>query len=171
MKRPILIGIIVLQLLLMGAAFVGGRMMADQDRRGGRQSFSPQLPSQLPKEPMAGSGSVQKVQGNIISLSQGRGGLGGGPGGGPGGNGQGSSNSNSGIEVAVSSDTKLYKSGSSGGQGAPGTGQSQSQVQVQEALLTDIKVGNQIMVWGTKSGSRIAAEVLYIQGQSAFGPP
>jgi hypothetical protein len=167
MKRPVLIGVVVLQLLLMGAAFVGGRMMAEQDRRGNRQPMTAQLPSQLPKEPMAGSGSVQKVQSNIITLSQGRGG-----GGGPGGGGQGSSSSNSGLEVAVSADTKFYSSDSSGGgQGMQTSGQTQTQAQVQEAKLADIKVGNQIMVWGTKNGSRITAEVIYIQGQSSFGPP
>lgn len=157
MKRPILLGLIALQLLLMGAAFVAGRMMAGQDQRSIRQPGAA-LPSQLPKEPMAGSGTVQKIENNIITLTQ-RGG------GGPGGS---SSSSNIGLDVLVSSDTKYYKNVSSGSSGMPGGGQTTAQIA--EAKLTDIKIGNMLLVWGTKSGSRITADVIYIQGQS-FGLP
>jgi hypothetical protein len=164
-KRSILLGLAVLQILLMGAAFVGGRMMAGQSRRGPGQGMA-QLPSQLPKEPMAGSGTVQKIQNSVITLS--RGGFGGppgqsGPGGGPGG---GSSSSNQ-TDVAVSADTKYYKSTSSGGPGMPGASGG-GQIDVQDATLSDVKVGNMVMVWGAKNGERITAEVVYIQG--SFGP-
>lgn len=72
MKRTsmIIIGIVMLQVLLMGAAFVAGRMMAGQNQRNQGQPMGAQLSSQLPKEPMAGSGTVQKVQGSVITLSQ-----------------------------------------------------------------------------------------------------
>jgi len=40
---------------------------------------------------------------------------------------------------------------------------------VQEAKLGDIKIGNTLIVWGTKNGERITGEVIYIQAQS-FGP-
>ncbi len=117
---------------------------------------------------MAGSGTVQKVQESAITLSQGGGSGGGGPPGqgGPGGD----SSTSTQTEVTVTSDTKYYIGASSGGSGMPGpAGGGQISVQLQEANLTDVKVGNMLMVWGTKSGERITAQVIYIQSQS-FGP-
>ncbi len=148
MKRPILIGIIALQILLMGSAFVGGRMLADQNQRGARSQFANQLPTQLPREPAAGSGAVQQIQGNIITLTRARAG------------GQGASSASNQSDVAVTAETKYYKSVSSSSPGAPGGGQ--TQIQIQDASLTDVKIGNQVMVWGTKNGERITAEVIYI---------
>jgi hypothetical protein len=66
--------------------------------------------------------------------------------------------------VVVTPETKFYKgvaSGPAGNQKMPSGGQAQSQAE--EASLTDIKVGNMVMVWGPKSGERITAEVIYIQ--------
>ncbi len=164
-------GLIGLQLLMMYAAFVGGRLIAGQNQRNPGGPGEPgQLPSQLPKDPMAGSGTVQKITGNIITLSGGGGGGppgGGGPGGGPGGAG-GSSSSNQ-TEVVVAADTKYLKSTSSGMGGAPGGNSGQNQMQVQDAVLGDIKVGNSVMVWGTKSGTKITAEVVFLQSQG-MGP-
>jgi hypothetical protein len=163
----VLVGIAFLQILLMAAAFVGGRMLASQDQRNIGQLSATQLPSQLPKDPAAGSGTVQKVQSSVITLSQGGGPGGGGPSGqgGPGGE---SSTSNQ-TEVTVTAETKYYKSTSSGMPGMPGvSGGGQTSVQVQEASLTDVKVGNMLMVWGTKNGEYISAEVIYIQ--QSFGP-
>ena len=171
MKRTwtIILGIVMLQVLLMGAAFVAGRMMAGQNQRNLGPPMGAQFPSQLPKEPMAGSGTVQKIQGSAITLSQGGGPGGGGPPG-QGGPGGGPSTSSE-TEVTVTSDTKYYKGASSGGgsQGMPGGAQTQNQVQLQQASLTNVEVGNTLMVWGTKSGERITAEVIYIQSQP-FGP-
>jgi hypothetical protein len=162
----------VLQLLLMGSAFVGGRMVGQQNAR---RAGAAQLPSQLPKEELAGSGTVQKIQDNVITLSQGEFGGGGAPGGqgapgapgaqgGPGGQGGGGGTSSgatsSQTDVSVSADTKYYKSTSSGG---GGPGDTQTQVEVSDATLADVKIGNTLLVWGTKSGSRITASVVYIQ--------
>ncbi|MEW5718731.1 MAG: hypothetical protein AB1817_08910 [Chloroflexota bacterium] len=149
MKRPVLIGIIALQVLLMGSAFVGGRMLASQNQRGARPGFSNQLATQLPREPAAGSGAVQQIQGNIITLTRARGG------------GQGASSASNQTDVAVTAETKYYKNVSSSSPGALGGGQ--PQIQLQEASLTDVKIGNQVMVWGAKNGERITAEVIYIQ--------
>lgn len=160
--------IAVLQLLLMGSAFVGGRMVAQQNARRAGANGAQQLPSELPQEQVAGSGTVQKIQDNLITLSQGFGGAGGfgppGGGGGPGApsgaGGQSASTSASQTEVAVSAETKYYKSTSSGG---GGPGDVQTQVQVSAATLADVKIGNTLLVWGTKSGSRITAQVVYIE--------
>ncbi len=147
-KRLVIIGIVFVQLLLMGAAFVGGRMIGEQNRRTNRPNGSIQLPSQLPKDPAAGNGIVQSIQENLITLGRGFGGPGG----------QSSSNA---TEVAVTADTKYYKNVSTGQPGNPGGGA--TQVQVADATLADVKVGNNIIVWGTKNGQRITAEVIYIQ--------
>ena len=151
-KRIILISIALVQLFLMGSAFVGGRMIGEQNRRTNRPAGSVQLPAQLPKDPAAGTGSVTKIQDNLITLGRGFGG---------GGGGQSSSNQ---TEVAVTADTKYYKNTSTGQPGQPGIpGGGQAQVQVADATLADVKVGNNVMVWGVKNGERITAEVVYIQ--------
>ncbi len=149
-KRLVMIGIVFVQLLLMGSAFVGGRMLGEQNRRTNRPAGSLQLPSQLPKDPAAGTGSVQQIQDNLITLS-GRGS--GGPGGGQ--------SASSQTEVAVTADTKFYKNTATAQPGNQGGGQ--TQVQVSDAALTDIKIGNTVMVWGAKNGQRITAQVIYIQ--------
>jgi hypothetical protein len=151
-KQLIIFGIVLVQLLLMGSAFVGGRMIGEQNRRTNRPVGSVQLPSQLPKDPAAGNGSVTKIQDNLITLGRGLG-----------GGGQSSSNQ---TEVAVTANTKFYKNtatGQLGQPGIPGGGQQQQQVQVADATLADVKIGNNVIVWGTKNGERITAEVIYIQ--------
>jgi hypothetical protein len=166
----VVIGLVFLQILLMSAAFVGGRMIGQQNQRTNGLAPNAQLPSQLPKDAAAGTGSVQKIQDTVITLSQG-GGFGG-PGGGPSGPpGQGgnTTSTTSQLEVTVSSETKYYKSTSSGGMPGMPSQTNTTSVQVSEATLSDVKVGNQLMVWGTKNGTRITAEVVYIQGQM-FGP-
>ena len=151
MKRPMLIGLIFVQLLLMGAAFVGGRMLGEQNARTVRAPGAGQLPAQLPKDPVAGNGSVSQVRDTVITLTRGRA-----PGGG--------ATSNQ-TEVTVTAETKYYKTASTGTQGFPGgPGAAQpAQLQVQDATLADVKVGNTILVWGPKNGERITAEVIYIQ--------
>ncbi len=136
----------------MGAAFAGGRMIGEQNRRANRPAGSTQLPSQLPKDPAAGSGTVQAIQDNVITLGRGFGG--------PGGGGAGGSSTTSGTEIAVTAETKYYRNASSNQPGQPGQNQ---QVQVADATLADVKIGNSVMVWGAKNGQRITAEVIYIQ--------
>ncbi len=149
-RRAMVIGLLALQVLLMGSAFVGGRMLGEQNQRSARRPGTGALPSQLPKDPAAGTGSVSKLQDNLITLAAGRGGPGAAAG--------------SGTEIAVTAETKYYKPVSTGGQGNPGApGGGQTQLQVQDATLSDVKVGTNIMVWGTKNGQRITAEVIYIQ--------
>ncbi len=154
----VIVGILFMQLLLMGAAFVGGRLIAAQNLRATGQASA--LPAQLPKESPAGSGTVQKIEDNSITLARASAGSPGGP---PGSEGQTVASTTSQAQVAVSTDTKYYKSTSVGMPGMPGDSGSQSQVQIQDAALGDVKVGNTVTVWGTKDGDRIAAQVVYIQ--------
>ncbi len=144
-------GIAFLQLLLMGSAFVGGRMLAGQNQRGNRTGA--QLPSELPRESPVATGSVQRIQGQVITLGRGFGGQGG-----PGG--QGGSNANTQPEVAVTADTKYYKNTSTN-QFQPGGGQ--QQFRADPATFEDVKVGTNILVWGTRNGQRITADVVYVQ--------
>lgn len=164
------VGIAFLQILLMGSAFVGGRLLAEQNRRSVRPPFAAQLPAQLPKEPAAGSGIVQKIQGQVLTLGRTSFAFGGpdvvsvGPGGVGGSVRPGAPVTSSQTEVTVTPETKFYKSVTSGPVGNQRTqsgGQAQSQAE--EASLADVKVGNMVMVWGPKSGERITAEVIYIQ--------
>lgn len=153
-RRVIIMSLLLAQVLLMGAAFVGGRLFAEQNRRQSR-SAGAALPAELPKDQPAGSGTVQKIQDQVLTLAQQfRGG-------------QGGSSSAAQTEVQVSSDTKYYKQQTNSG-GVPGGGLAggQPQVQVSAATLEDVKIGNSVTVWGTKNGTRIMAEVVYIQ---AFG--
>lgn len=147
-RRLVIIGIVLVQLLLMGSAFVGGRMLGEQNRRTNRPADSLQLPAQLPKDPAAANGSVQQIQGNMITLGCGFGGPGG-------------QSSNTQTEIVITTDTQFYKNISTGQPGNPGGGQ--TQVQVADATLADVKVGNNVIVWGTKNGQRITAEGIYIQ--------
>ncbi len=148
-------GLVFLQLLLMGAAFVGGRMVGEQNQRASRPIGSVQLPSQLPKEPAAGAGTVQKIQDTVITLA-GRG-FGGSPGG-------GQQSASTQTEVAFTADTKFYVNTSAGSPGNPGNpGGGQSQITVAAATSADVKVGSNVTVWGTKNGARITADVVYIQ--------
>lgn len=152
----IVAGAVLLQLLLMGSAFVGGRMLGDQNgRRAGGAGF--QLPSQLPRTPSAGSGSVQKIQDNVFTITPGFGGFGGGN--------RNSSSDTTPVDVATSAATKFYlNSSAGGGPGGPGfQGGGQVQVTVADATLADVKVGNNVIVWGVKNGARITADVVYIQ--------
>ncbi len=149
-RRVLWLGLVLVELLLMGSAFVGGRLLAEQNRRNARQPFALQLPSQLPKDPVAGSGSVQKISDTVITLSRGRGGA-------PGGGGAASNQ----TEVAITAETKYYKNTSSGSPGGPGGGP--VQLQVEDATVADVKIGSNVMVWGTKSGERINAQVIYVQ--------
>ncbi len=142
------IGIALLQLLLMGSAFVGGRMLAGQNQRGNRTAA--QLPAELPRESPAATGSVQRIQGQTITLGRGFGGQGG----------QGGSNANTQPEVAVTAETKYYKNTSTN-QFQPGGGQ--PQFRADPATFEDVKVGTNILVWGARNGQRITADVVYVQ--------
>ncbi len=148
-RTPLYVGLIVVQLLLMGSAFVGGRMLGQQNTRNARAPGAGQLPSQLPRDPAAATGSVTKIQDTVITVSRGRA---------PNQPGAGGTASSQ-TEITVSADTKYYKNVSSNQPGGP----NQPQVQVADATLDDVKIGTTVLVWGTTSGARVTAQVIYVQ--------
>lgn len=151
-KRLIVLGIVGIQLLLMGSAFVAGRMIGEQNLRANRPAGALQLPSQLPREPAAASGSVQRIQDTVITLGRGFGSP---------GSGQPSSSAQ--TEVVTTTATKFYKNIAATQFGPPGQFGGQTPVQVTDATLADVKIGNNVIVWGTRDGGRVTAEVIYIQ--------
>ena len=151
-RRWLLISLGLLQILLMGSASVGGRMLAAQNQRNSRSPSAGQLPSQLPKDPAAAAGSVTKIQDAVITLAR-RGG---------GSNQPAGPSASAGTEIAVTADTKYFKNTSSSGPGQ-GPNNAPQQIQVEAGTLNDVKVGGNITVWGQKNGERITAEVIYIQ--------
>jgi len=144
----------LVQILLMGAAFVGGRLIGQQNLRTARPQAASFLPAQLPKETPADSGVVQSIQGQVVTLQRNQGGARAG----------GTQATSRQGEVLITDETKFYKATT----GAPdqraqfGTSV-QPQAQATEATAADLKVGSNIMVWGPKSGERVTAEVIYIQ--------
>ncbi len=158
-RRTLWLGVALLQLLLMGAAFVGGRMLAQQNLRSGGPGFSTQLPAQLPKEPLADSGFIQKIDGKVLTLSKM-------PSGGAGVMvvGPGGPDMSKQTEVVATADTKFYR------MIRPTSEDMQKmqkggtfQFRAEDATVDDARVGSMIMVWGPKSGNRTTAEVIYIQ--------
>ncbi len=147
-RRLLYVGLILVQLLLMGSAFVGGRMLGQQNARNVRAPGAGQLPSQLPRDPIAATGSVTKVQDTVITLTRGRA---------P--NQPGGGGASAQTEITVSGDTKYYKNVSSNQPGGPNP----PQLQVADATLDDVKIGTTILVWGTSSGARVTAQVIYVQ--------
>lgn len=147
-RTTLYVGLVLVQLLLMGSAFVGGRMLGQQNARNVRPSGTGQLPSQLPRDPSAATGSVTKIQDTVITVSRGRA---------P--NQPGASAAGAQTEITVSAETKYYKNVSSNQPGGPNP----PQVQVADATLDDVKIGTTILVWGTTSGARVIAQVIYVQ--------
>ncbi len=158
-RRALWLGVALLQLLLMGAAFVGGRMLAQQNLRNSSPGLATQLPAQLPKEPLADSGFIQKVDGKVFTLSKmasaGAGVIVVGPGG---------PEMSKQTEVVVTADTKFYRMIRPTSEDMQKMQKGGSfQFRAEDATGDDARVGSMIMVWGPKSGNRTTAEVIYIQ--------
>jgi len=161
-----ILGAGALVVLLVGAAFVGGRLLSQRRlvRTSGPGVVHIKQAAELPDEPPAAVGPVQKVEGKTITLETAAGGsavIYFGPEGVEKKEGEWKQ-----IEVVVTQETKVYK-------GVPLSPEEikkggEFQMKVEEATLADIKVGDHIEVWGEESGERIIAEVIHIQ--PIFGP-
>jgi hypothetical protein len=181
MKKTILItgGVIVLALLLAGAAFIGGRLLKGQGLTGGPRNVRPilgggngpgfqqsrgssneaeiQPAKELPQTPADVAGVFDHRQGNSIfigtgqvTVTQQRGG-----GGGP-----ETSHDGPVVEVVVTSQTKIYKDVTAKQfNGPPPEGQKVQQV-LELGSLEEIGQGSMITVWGRKTGDRFIADVL-----------
>jgi len=161
-----ILGAGALVVLLVGAAFVGGRLLSQRRlvRTSGPGVVHIKQAAELPHEPPAAVGPVQKVEGKTITLETAAGGsavIYFGPEGVEKKEGEWKQ-----IEVVVTQETKIYK-------GVPLSPEEMKkggefQMKVEEATLADVKIGDHIEVWGEESGERIIAEVIHIQRM--FGP-
>jgi hypothetical protein len=179
MKRKILIlsGILVLVLLLGGAAYIGGRLLNGQGLPaawsglpflGGGGNGQPveisgddiqpaeELPQTLPDE----RGAFESRQGKSIFIGTGMGIIGVEVNKDTGEVNTGSSHAGPTIEVVVTTQTTIYKDVTMRQfNGQPPEGQKIQQV-VEPGSLDEIGQSSMVWVWGRKSGNRIIAEVL-----------
>jgi hypothetical protein len=186
MKKTILItgGVIVLALLLAGAAFIGGRLLKGQGLTGGPRNVRPILgggngPSsqqsrgsgneveiqpakELPQTPADVAGVFDHRQDNSIFIGTGQVTMTQQNGGSP-----ESSHDGPVVEVVVTSQTKIYKDVTAKQfNGPPPEGQKVQQV-LEPGSLEEIGQGSMITVWGRKTGDRFIADVL-VYGLPAF---
>ncbi|HBY94492.1 MAG TPA: hypothetical protein DEP84_11130 [Chloroflexi bacterium] len=151
-------GVALMIVLLLGAAFVGGRLLAQQNVAPVTQGVRLSRPAELLEEPPVTMGSVEKVEGKtiILEMPAGEGGV---VYSGPGGTTKKEGEWKQ-IQVVVTQDTKIYRDIPIKPEELQRGGQ--RQLQVEEVTLADVKVGEQIEVWGQKIGDRVLAEVIYI---------
>ena len=165
-------GVAVLAVLLIGAAFVGGQLLSGGDvgrfvppflRGGGTTYYSGEVihPEELPEELPTDGGEVMSVTGKKITIRR------------PAGSSgavyydEGGERREEGewkdVEVLVTRNTKIWKTQPI--EMSPGKAPEEPiKQEVEEATLEDIKPGDHINAWGTKSGDRITAEVIQIMG-------
>lgn len=160
-RRLYILGAALLVVLLVGAAFVGGRLFGQRHlvHTSGAGVVKIKKAAELPDEPPVAVGSVQKVEGKTITLEA--------PSGsatvysGPGVEVEKKEGEWKQIEVVVTQDTKIYRDVPLSPEEIKKGGEFQQKVE--EATLADIKVGDLIEVWGEGKGERITAEVIHIQ--------
>ncbi|MBI2955349.1 MAG: hypothetical protein HYY30_13625 [Chloroflexi bacterium] len=157
--------VLVVFLLLVGAAFVGGHLLAERNVVGSAQGVRLEVPAELPKEPPAAMGSVQKVEGKTIVIEE------------PKGGGGVVYSDSAGVtkkqgefgqtEVVVTQDTRIYRSIPIKPDEVQKGGQ--RQLELEAVSLADVRTNSTISVWGSRSGDRVVAEVIHILGLLA-GP-
>ncbi|MCZ7573685.1 MAG: hypothetical protein M5U01_34470 [Ardenticatenaceae bacterium] len=150
-------GVALMIVLLLGAAFAGGRLLAQQNVTPATQGVQLSRPAELPEEPPVAMGPVTKVEGKTVILEMPAGGGGvvySGPGGTTKKEGEWKQ-----IQVVATQDTKIYRDIPIKPEELQ---KGRQQLQVEEVTLADVKVGEQIEVWGQKIGDRALAEVIYI---------
>ena len=182
-------GVAVLAVLLIGAAFVGGQLLSGGEvgrfvlpflRRGGTTGvYSGELirAEELPEEAPIDTGEVVSVTGKRITIRPPRAqmvDLGEGRGAGVvtiGGESESKETEDDGerVEVLVTRNTKIWKTQPSISPGMVPEGPIKQEVE--EATLDDIKPGDYITVWGTKSGDRVNAEVILLMSLSGVVEP
>ncbi len=164
MRKPILIigGIVVLVLLLAGAAFVGGQLLNGQGfgsvaGPGGKINIQVQPAKELPQTPADARGLFDHRKDNSIFVGPDPAHLGISvrrllqtP----------SSHTGPTVEVVVSHQTIVYKDVTQQQfNGPPPAGQEMQQV-IEPGRIEEIGEGSVITAWGIKTGDRIIADVL-----------
>jgi|GEM_PF-5193206 hypothetical protein len=145
-------GVALAVLLVLGAAFVGGRLLGRRPQAT-EVRFIP--PEELPARPPEASGLVKEIQGNLITLEVP------GPGGGAiysGPEGVRKEGEWRELQVVVTQETQIFRrlppSPEEMCKGGTVRGR------VEEASLSEIEPNAQIEVWGREEGGRIVAEVI-----------
>ena len=168
-------GLGVLVVVIVAAAFVGGRLLARQHlvNPAGIISVEMSMPDILPQEPPAATGTVGRVEGKVITVDA----LQAGSGGGvmivsAGDSGQtleqqGQQGETKKTEVVTTNETRFYKLIQPGMDELQGGGV--FQMKAEEGTLADVQSGQMVQVWGDKSGDRVTADVVCITGLS-IGP-
>jgi hypothetical protein len=177
MKKPTLMigGIIVLVLLLAGAAFVGGRLLSGQGLPGlapsqsvsvgpnGKMQLDIEPAKELPQTPGDVFGVFDHRKDNSIFVGTGEVTM-------EVSRDQQISTSHSGpiVEVVVSTQTKIYKDVTMNQfSDRPPEGQKIQQV-LEPGSLDDIGQSSSIIVWGRKTGDRFIADILVVASPPAF---
>ena len=160
MKKPVLIGgIVVFLLLLGGAAFVGGRLLSGEGRSPDRVI----LPArELPQTPPDMNGIFDHLKDN--SLFVGTGNITGGKKVDISGNGHVTlSHDGPVVEVVVTAQTKIYKDTTARQYNGRLPDQGEIQMVVEPGTMDEIGASGSttmITVWGRKTGDRYIADVL-----------
>ena len=157
MKKTILMigGIVVLVILLGGAAFIGGRLLNGQGLLGQDTDWTMQLAEGLPQTPADVEGVFDHRQDKSISVGTGNARL------------QRDENGNVNsehdgptVEIVVTTQTTIYKDVTMRQyDGPPPEGQTFQQV-VEAGTLDEIAENSMIQVRGMKTGDRYIADVL-----------
>ncbi len=154
-------GVALAVLLVLGAAFVGGRLLGRRPQAT-EVRFIP--PEELPARPPEASGLVKEIQGNLITLEVP------GPGGGAiysGPEGVRKEGEWRELQVVVTRETRIYR------RLPPAPGEQQGREireRAEEIPLADIEPGDWIEVWGELTDAQIVAQVIYIRRSFAGGP-
>jgi len=174
-KKPgrinwVVVGIVAVAVaaLVFGGGLVTSNILA-QSRRGPggfRPEFQIQAAPELPTEAATLRGVLVQRNGNTLSVGQRNGG------GFGGGNGGGSGNSNTNlVDVVIDANTTLYHDTTqfnfNGQQPPSGT----IQQTVEPGKVDSINTNSRITVWGTQSGTQIAAKVVVYSDPQTFRQP
>ncbi len=166
--------------VLLAAAFVAGRLLAGGrlNDPAGMISVRMEPPADVPQEPPAVMGQVDKIEGKVLTLqasvsgarqqvmiSAGSSGQGSGPAvnSGP----EPAAGETKVVEVVVTNQTRLLKAI------APSPDEVRKggtfQMTSEEITLEQIQAGSMVQVWGEKTGDRVVADVIMMQ-EAMVGP-
>lgn len=151
-------GLIAMAALVIGAAFVGGRLFGTkQPIHARRPIMVTERPKELPDRPPTTIGIITHIEGKIITIEKPN------PGSGeaiaPLIRGR---EGNETEEIVVTQETAIYRDKPI----KPEPGEKLPPGEVEKIELADLRVDEVIFVWGEKHGDRVVAEVIYAVGQA-----
>ena len=149
-------GLAAVVILVIGAAFVGGRLLAKKQPSGVRMpKIVVERPKELPDRAPTTTGIIARIEGKIITIEKPK------PGSGEVAVLTRGQEGNVTEEILVTQETTIYRDKpiklKPGEKPPPG--------EVEKIELADLRVDEIISVWGEKRGGRVVAEVIHV-----FGP-